>query len=373
MSHKELSPYPPDRWIMQMNRKYPNLWTDLRKAYADLEKVIRSGAEGMLMLQAVPDWCIMPTMFPFLLLTHRYGESYYLTHMDEMMTLASACIWRCSKGVYRFAPEIFSALTAQPLTGDLPTDVLYRLPEWAVYIETPGLTYERHQMEGFIAHLDYNLFSRSVDLQFAMFLQGREMPKMVALPLGSGSLADAMDRVDQTDDMFMGHTEQRRYVGSRDEYRRTFSAMLQLMLYLCSEEPDLPEIEHPQKWQTLCGSVRPPQEPRVWDVGVRISHLIRSYRGTAPAAMSISTANVWRRTTCRSRGLPPAMASFRFRTDACSCSAITAPARGTAAAGASPISPSASCRPACWSARPCSRTTAGAASAPSTNREEGTV
>ena len=82
---------------------------------------------------------------------------------------------------------------------------------------------------------------------------------------------------------------------------------------------------------------------------------------------------VWRRTTCRSRGLPPATASFRFRTDACSCSAITAPARGTAAAGASPISPSASCRPACWSARPCSRTTAGAASAPSTNREEGTV
>ena len=71
--------------------------------------------------------------------------------------------------------------------------------------------------------------------------------------------------------------------------------------------------------------------------------------------------------------LPPVTASFRFRTDACSCSAITAPARGTAAAGASPISPSASCRPACWSARPCSRTTAGAASAPSTNREEGTV
>lgn len=38
MSHKELSPYPPDRWIRQMNRKYPNLWTDLRKAYADPER-----------------------------------------------------------------------------------------------------------------------------------------------------------------------------------------------------------------------------------------------------------------------------------------------------------------------------------------------
>ena len=103
------------------------------------------------------------------------------------------------------------------------------------------------------------------------------------------------------------------------------------------------------------------------------SSACRAMRFPSPAAMSISTANVWRRTTCRSRGLPPAMASFRFRTDACSCSAITAPARGTAAAGASHISPSASCRPACWSARPYSRTTAGAASAPSTNREEGTV
>lgn len=106
--------------------------------------------------------------------------------MDEMMTLASTYIWRCSKGIYRFAPEIFSALTAQPLASDLPTNILYLLPEWTVYTKTPGLTYERHQMEGFIAHLDYNLFSRNVALQFAMLLQGREMPKMVALPLGAG-------------------------------------------------------------------------------------------------------------------------------------------------------------------------------------------
>ncbi len=173
--------------------------------------------------------------------------------MDEMMTLASTYIWRCSKGIYRFAPEIFSALTAQPLASDLPTNILYLLPEWTVYTKTPGLTYERHQMEGFIAHLDYNLFSRNVALQFAMLLQGREMPKMVALPLGSGSLSDAMDRVDQTDDMFMGHTEQKRYIGSRDEYRRTFSSMLQLMLYLCSEGPDLPEIE--RYCQELCAKL----------------------------------------------------------------------------------------------------------------------
>jgi len=168
-------------------------------------------------------------------------------------------------------------LVSQPLTGNLPTDCLYHLPEWAVYIETPGLSYERHAMKGFIAHLDYNLFSRNVDLQFALFLEGCDQPKMIALPFGEGSLLDAMKRVDQVDDLFMGKRENR-YIGSREEYRKTFSSMLQLLLYLCSEEPDMPQIEHPQKRRTISGGVRSPKEPQVWDVGVRISNAIRKSR-----------------------------------------------------------------------------------------------
>ena len=78
-------------------------------------------------------------------------------------------------------------------------------------------------MKGFIAHLDYNLFSRNVDLQFAMFLEGCDQPKMVALPFGEGSLLDAMNRVDQVDDLFMGKRDNR-YIGSREEYRKTFSS-----------------------------------------------------------------------------------------------------------------------------------------------------
>ena len=71
-------------------------------------------------------------------------------------------------------------------------------------------------MKGFIAHLDYNLFSRNVDLQFAMFLEGCDQPKMVALPFGEGTLLDAMKRVDQVDDLFMGKRENR-YIGSREK------------------------------------------------------------------------------------------------------------------------------------------------------------
>ena len=261
MARKELSPYAPDVWIRQLNRTYPNLWTDLRKVYAEPEKILNNKSGGVSLIKNVPDWCIIPTLFPFLLITNRYGESYYLTHMDEMMTIGSMYVWRASKGIYRFAPEIYEALISQPLTGNLPMDCLYHLPEWAVYIETPGLSYERHPMKGFIAHLDYNLFSRNVDLQFAMFLEGCDQPKMVALPFGEGSLLDAMNRVDQVDDLFMGKRDNR-YIGSREEYRKTFSSMLQLILYLCSEEPDMPQIEHPQKRRTFSGGVRSPKPSR---------------------------------------------------------------------------------------------------------------
>ena len=42
----------------------------------------------------------------------------------------------------------------------------------------------------------------------------------------------------------------------------------------------MPEIEHPQKRRRLSGSIRPPEAPRVWDVGVRISTVIRNYRAS---------------------------------------------------------------------------------------------
>ena len=278
MARKELSPYAPDRWIRELNRRYPSLWNDLRKGYADPVRILRPGRGGIELLTNIPDWCIMPTLFPFLIMTDRYGESFYLTHMDELMTMGSSYIWRCRKGVYRFAPEIYEALVRQPLTGNLPLECLYRMPEWAVYIETPGISYERIPMEGFIAHLDFNMFSQSVDLQFAIFRKGIDIPKMIALPLGEGTLLDAMDRVDQVDMMFARHLSNIRYIGSRDEYRQTFTSMLQLLLYLCSDEPDMPEIEHPQKRRCFSGGVRSPEIPRVWDVGVRISTAIRNYR-----------------------------------------------------------------------------------------------
>ena len=227
----------------------------------------------MELLDGLPDWCRMPTFFPYMALVSRLGQGVYTTYRDVVMTIASMYIWRMGKGVYRFAPELYDALVSQPFTADIPNDCLFRLPEWAVYIETPGIFIGSQAVDGFIAHLDYNLYSRETDLQFAIFRHGVAQPKMLALPLGEGGLIEALKRVEAIDSMFDLPTNGQS--GIREEYRTAVSSMLQLLLYLCSEEPDMPVVEHPSRRQTLSGGVRCPDEPREWDVGVRIAAALR--------------------------------------------------------------------------------------------------
>ena len=47
--------------------------------------------------------------------------------------------WRMTQGIYRFHPEANAALVETPVTGPLPIEVFYQLPQWCVFIETPGL------------------------------------------------------------------------------------------------------------------------------------------------------------------------------------------------------------------------------------------
>ena len=55
--------------------------------------------------------------------------------------LAGLGAWRITtQQVYRFDPELYAALLATPITGEIPGDHFRRLPAWCVYVETPGLT-----------------------------------------------------------------------------------------------------------------------------------------------------------------------------------------------------------------------------------------
>ncbi|MFL9999371.1 hypothetical protein PQR34_49145, partial [Paraburkholderia sediminicola] len=67
--------------------------------------------------------------------------------------LATLAGWRVTQGVYRFDPTLYNALIATPIEGKLPTELLSRLPEWTVYIETPGMRWVGEPLHGVFAQV----------------------------------------------------------------------------------------------------------------------------------------------------------------------------------------------------------------------------
>ena len=71
------------------------------------------------------------------------------------MWLSALAAWRMTQGVYRIDHYIAPEVLKTPLKSDLPGEVLFRLPEWSVYLEVPaGLTEEGCGVAGFFAYLD---------------------------------------------------------------------------------------------------------------------------------------------------------------------------------------------------------------------------
>jgi hypothetical protein len=58
---------------------------------------------------------------------------------DTMITGLMWATWRLTQGVYRFDEALYPHLINTQGTGEIPIDILCRLPEWCVHLETPGL------------------------------------------------------------------------------------------------------------------------------------------------------------------------------------------------------------------------------------------
>jgi hypothetical protein len=194
--------------------------------------------------------------------------------------------WRTTQGVYSFDPTTFDALWKTPVTGEIPTRVLYHLPEWCVYIPTPAKTWRGNPLNGFFAHLEWNLIRQGTDLRLLLDVSRREgkPDEAVAFPvhMGVGGIAESLEesfRVplanlpfadDLTDD-------------NRAEMKKDVPALVSLVLYLCSE---CAEIRPAQPGSTVPGNPRPvktkkglrifpPDRPNKWEVGYRLGAALR--------------------------------------------------------------------------------------------------
>ena len=142
-----------------------------------------------------PDWCYCPLQviqnFMF-----RGAVSAPLEVLKAVPILGALAIWRQTQGIYCFDPELLEAVTKSELTNELPAALLSKLPEWCVYVPTPGhIVLSGHRMQGFFAYLDCLKTNGRPELWLVLDEEtddGERVFRSFRLLIGSGTLLECL-------------------------------------------------------------------------------------------------------------------------------------------------------------------------------------
>jgi hypothetical protein len=189
--------------------------------------------------------------------------------------LAAVGTWRMSKGVYRFDPDLYEELVGTPVEGDIPCEILRRLPEWCVYVETPGLSHDGKELFGFFAHLEKDANNGDEELRLLLVEESMLFPQIVHL--GKWTIREGVERMLEIAERNLpGCLSEETKRLAADEFVRVSTPLLSLLLYLCSANAEIGDgtagPSNPTPIQLRGGKEKllPVEAPRVWNVGERI-------------------------------------------------------------------------------------------------------
>ncbi|WP_157266532.1 AcrVA2 family anti-CRISPR protein [Azohydromonas aeria] len=255
---------------------HPDLWRRLDVVRARRGEIPKTTREAIW-----PAWCFIPSHLVLheieAELRARGISAADAVNQATMLTLLGA--WRPSQGVYRFDPDVYRALIDTEVRGDIPHNVLTRLPEWCVFIETPGMDVGQgapDPLTGAFVGLDPGHAPGQPDTHPHLLITflARDTLDSVAIALGPWSLPECVERaVRQLDPGYTLPPE------ALARVMRQVMPILSLTLYLCTDAPDLggEMPQRPEPVKTKRGPrLFPPQKPREWDVAVRIGGAIRA-------------------------------------------------------------------------------------------------
>lgn len=235
-----------------------------------------------------PDWCYVPMAAGLAIVENAIGDTFRDALFNRLSpaVITAAATWRISQGIYRFDPDLYNALITQPMDGNLPCDALKRLPEWCIYIETyPGVQTVKYRMTGFWAHLEYDVKTGREELRFVFFWNHGELLMPVPIHLGDWTLKEGVRRViDEAKNVSKQYNLE---IPDGLEDVADLTPYLQLVLYLCAENADIPQIRHPNTRVRMSGQVDVARETHVWNVGERIGAAIRTHRNQEQSAEDI--------------------------------------------------------------------------------------
>jgi hypothetical protein len=108
----------------------------------DLDRVPKVRANDLKSGAQWPPWCWYPSAFLAMSLTANPDDAFLGALESGKLSaypLATVVAWQQGRIAARFDPDLLDAIVETPITGDLPGDILRRLPAWAFYIDCPHL------------------------------------------------------------------------------------------------------------------------------------------------------------------------------------------------------------------------------------------
>jgi len=170
----------PRQHLAAIARAYPNAWRQV-----DELRALR-GRDGF---PDWPDWCFLPVAGAYVIVAGGGDRRVPLERIADVASVSALAAWRVSQGIYRFDPDLYQAIVSTELNGELPADLLTRLPEWCVYIElqgSPGL-------HGFFVHLERDVDTLQMELRLLLDFDTGLLP--MPLHLGQWDLVTALEEM----------------------------------------------------------------------------------------------------------------------------------------------------------------------------------
>jgi len=217
----------PNEWLAKVTSGMPGaVW----------RKLDEMRAEKGQKLPAWPDWCFLP-FHGWYALTGMITGRDRLTIEDTalMQALAVAGTWRVTQDVVRFDETLYGALAETPVTGNLPSSTLTRLPAWCVYVETPGMEAQGVSIAGVWAMLDHDSNTDADELR--LFLFDGESAGLVplVLQLGDWTIEEAIERPVNMDVLRdLVNPDQAQQAISVAKQIACTPQIVSLLLYLCT-------------------------------------------------------------------------------------------------------------------------------------------
>ena len=247
---------------------------------------------------AWPDWCGLPMSAVYAMMTEGVGVSVAASVMGsrvaQLPDLTAALLWTRAKVVYRFDPDLALALMSQTIDADdpVPMEIFYQLPHFCVYVEQPLLIAERPHV-GFFAWMEFDVNSRTPELRL-LFLDERHRTFSVPVIFSKdktldGSLCALQESAQLRSALIEPANLETLAQTSENASMLEVASALQLVLYLCSDQADVPELEASRR--TAHAAARQPRSARptqTVDVGFRVGAALRAARAAHPMEASES-------------------------------------------------------------------------------------